>query len=105
MSARYRNRPAEVVAERVTDLLSNLNSSAEAFNSLPDWFIAAVRRGDVVPLTYMAGIRLHTASGEWVTAFPGEWVLQSESGELSSCAGDLFTRTYECISPDSSDAP
>ena len=102
---KYRKKP--VVIEAVQILASDFNGKTfdgSPFSHSPDWLIAALQAGTIVPVTPNS-----TDYAEWEirtledgaddrakhVASPGDWIIQGVKGELYPCKPDIFEATNQ----------
>lgn len=78
--SRYRKKPVVIEAFRL------------GFNTPPDWYIEAVKKGIVNDR--FATKLIETLEGE-MRAEPGDYIIKGVKGELYPCKADIFDATYE----------
>lgn len=88
---KFKKKPVEIEAVRVSDLLK---AAASNWKELPTWVRTSYEQGDIV---FGSGrIFIHTSEGE-VQAEIGDWVIRGVRGEIYPCKPDVFSMTYEEI--------
>lgn len=89
MGGRYRKRPIEVDAIRIPDVWEIAGRMA-----LEEWL------GEASPNVRWkgAGLVIRTLEGE-MGGSPGDMLIRGVAGELYPCKPDIFTATYEPVTP------
>lgn len=73
------------------------------FDSVPDWFMDAVSRNDVImhsnskhplPKTASDYCVIKTLKGGMIASF-GDYIIQGVTGEIYPCKPDIFIKTYD----------
>ena len=90
---KYRKKPVVIEAFRI-----------EPHGIIPEWFMAAVKRGDALPTTDDPSYIMHA---DWpciirtlhggVEAMPGDWIVKGIKGDLYPVKPDTFEATYEKV--------
>jgi hypothetical protein len=86
---KFRKKPVVIDAVRCIVLIRH---SLQDWAALPDWFVAAYDKGDIV--IRPDGIDILTLEGT-MTAAPADWIIRGVKGELYPCKPDIFEATYE----------
>jgi hypothetical protein len=102
----FRKRPVVIEAVQITAADFNghtWDGSPFATAPAPEWLIAAIESGVVVPdtpnHTDYAEWRIKTLEGEMLGG-PGDWIIQGVKGELYPCKPDIFAATYDAVAPE-----
>lgn len=93
---KFRKKPVEIEAARVSDLL---HAAANDWNALPAW----IREGyDDVKVLFLAGaVEIVTLEGV-MRGERGDWIIKGIQGELYPCKPDIFQATYDQVDVGSS---
>lgn len=90
--ARYRKKPVEVQAWKISDLLEIEKTQP---GRLPPPVHAAYSRGDLYFWVH-SGIDIETLEGS-ITGSPTDWLICGIKGEFYPCKPDIFEETYEAV--------
>ncbi len=85
---KFRKKPVEIEAERVSDLL---RAAANDWKALPTW----IREGyEAAKVLFLAGaVEIVTLEGVMRGEY-GDWIIRGIQGELYPCKDDIFRATY-----------
>jgi hypothetical protein len=89
---RYRKKPVEIDAIRVTDALK---AAKHSWEDLPDWITQAYENGAVLFLN--DAISIATLEGQ-MRGDRNDWIVRGVQGELYPVKPDIFEATYEPVS-------
>lgn len=93
MDELYEKQPLQIRAARVDDLAE---ASHQGRNGIPNWFLAAYDRGDVIVQAHTIDVK--SLEG-WVAAGVDDWIICGIAGELYPCRDDIFQKTYRPVAP------
>lgn len=87
--ARYRKKPVEIDAVRVTDALK---AAKHAWAELPHWITQAYDNGTLLFLD--TAVSINTLEGQ-MRGDRDDWIVRCVQGELYPVKPDIFEATYE----------
>ena len=86
---KFRKKPLEIEAERVSDLIATARGN---WSALPPWIRQAYDAGSLLFLP--DAVEISTLEGR-MRGDKGDWIIQGVQGELYPCKPDIFAGTYE----------
>lgn len=95
---KYKKKPVEIEAVRITEELFAEMVAGEPLESWPAWLHEAFSRvaNGVYYSTAAGSVKIETLEGT-MTASPGDWIIRGVQGELYPCKDNIFQATYDKV--------